>query len=151
MIKKLLHYNQLILLVGLFCLPVVGAWYCLYMIPREQLQLINRGELRQWSKAVIPIVNDGLWKIIYFKPQICDQSCSEVTDSLPKLQVALGVDQDRISIMHHSEYQQDHESGAMSIFDPQGIEVLYYAPGFELRNVLLDIKRLLKYSHAHKN
>ncbi|WP_298440659.1 hypothetical protein [uncultured Ferrimonas sp.] len=155
--------RTLLLLLGLFSLPVIAAalvlklgWY--------QGGSTNHGQLlSDLSYQQLRVANpaEQTWQIVTFVPNQCDHACQQHLQQLNQAHIALGREHTRvIPIAYSSEaitaperfrqvinppLQQALAPYAMVVVDPWGQWVLGYQQG-QSRDMLLDLRKLLKLS-----
>lgn len=154
--------------IGLFVFPLLLAFVALKAgwIPHSTT---NHGEFLSQEVRQSELVLDTEWSIVYQRPKQCNKQCSLLLDSLPNLYLALGKNQQKVSLVVLQErnekgieyatslpiYLNQLDDNHLYLVDKTGLFVLKYAPVAsleEMRNVqkglLSDLKKLLNYSRS---
>lgn len=150
----------LILLVAV--LPVVAAFFMYYsglLAPTSQVnegELVQSQTLQQWQlkNGNNNWQQTAQWQILHTQPKRCEsQSCSSWNEALPNVIKLLGKDSTRVVLsqvgnqahMLHTE-KLLKLGEAVWIADPLGNVVMRYAPELSPKQLLKDLKKLLKIS-----
>ncbi|AXQ99317.1 transmembrane cytochrome oxidase associated protein [Pseudoalteromonas piscicida] len=154
--------------IGLFILPLLSAFVALKVgwIPHGTT---NHGEFLSQEVRQSELVLDTEWSIVYQRPKQCNTQCSLLLDSLPNLYLALGKNQQKVSLVVLQEQNEKDIEHATSLpiyvnhlddnylylVDKSGLFVLKYAPAANLaemrrvqKGLLSDLKKLLNYSRS---
>ncbi|TMN42749.1 transmembrane cytochrome oxidase associated protein [Pseudoalteromonas sp. S2755] len=154
--------------IGLFVLPVLLAFIALKIgwIPDGTT---NHGEFLSQEVRQSELALETEWSIVYQRPKQCNKQCSLLLDSLPNLYLALGKNQQKVSLVVLQDQNEKSiefatslpihlnqlEDNYLYLVDNKGLFVLKYAPVDSLeamRNVqkglLSDLKKLLNYSRS---
>lgn len=126
----------LIALFAVFVMPALAAAYVLLFTDCKDLTTVQHGDLiRPAQPAIAGTYAPNKWNILY----------SDANDAniLNNLQIALGKERDRVTIVQSAE-----QAGVMLI-DPNGMYIMHYPQPVDMRGLLKDLRRLLKYSHAN--
>lgn len=88
--------KTLALLVVVFVLPVILAWFALNNNWFNKAAT-NRGELINppLDAALLLAEEDPIWRILYVMPESCDAQCENALYSLEQVWIALGKESDR--------------------------------------------------------
>ena len=130
----------------------------------KQTQLVNEKAV-PWSQEDA----DKRWLVIYLTPQECDKACKEATYLLRQINVALGKEAHRVTRFlvnqkgaYNEQLKKDYPaliqltSQAAEFFamgegiylvDPLGNIMMYYSKDFVGKELLKDLKKLLKNSN----
>ncbi|MCO4836965.1 MAG: hypothetical protein KC426_02570 [Oceanospirillaceae bacterium] len=130
----------------------------------QQAQLVDQ-ESMPWSQIDL----DKRWLVVYLSPKDCDQSCKEANHLLRQIHTAVGKESHRITRIlvnsqgnFNDQLQLDYpalvllkslsletfEKGeGIYIVDPLGNMMMYYSTGFEGKELLKDLKKLLRTSN----
>lgn len=144
----------LYILLGLFVIPFCAALIMLNLKNKPDFSTVEHGQLIQPPKnnefAAVIDIGKPKWHIVYINPTPCDDSCLLQKNKLSKLHIALGAEQNRVSIANTPDRKalSGYKAGSIVIVDPNGFSIMRYAPGDNLSGLLKDMKRLLKYSHV---
>lgn len=83
-------YFILLILVLLFAAPGISA-YLFYKNPKWlSATKVNRGVLLQPPEQLQALDTENKWRIVYWKPGACTQSCLAKIDLLARVRLALG-------------------------------------------------------------
>lgn len=130
----------------------------------QQAQLVDEKQT-PWSQASA----DKRWLLVYLTPADCAQPCEEATHLLRQINVALGKEAHRVTrllvnqqgqfnqkfeadypalIQLKSLSQETFEAGeGIYIVDPLGNIMMYYSTDFVGKELLKDLKKLLRTSN----
>ena len=112
----------------------------------------------------------GAWTLMVQVPAVCDAACWDRVATLPRMRLALGRHAPRlrlllldrippqerraslapmqfgaaVSLTPGAAWPEPLAGPAAALVHPQGLLVLRYAPGFEVRGIHRDFKRLIK-------
>lgn len=87
----------------------------------------------------------GSWSILKTQTGVCDSACDQSMEPLRRVHDALGKEADRVQVIGLGSDKTSLEPGIW-IVDPLGNLVMRYAPEAELKDLLKDLKKLLKVS-----
>jgi len=130
----------------------------------EQTQLVDHKGV-SWSQEEA----DKRWLVVYVTDQGCDQACKEATHLLRQINVAVGKEAHRVTRLLVSRQGEVNEqlqtdypaliqltSGSSELFkagpgiylvDPLGNIMMYYGVNFVGKELLKDLKKLLRTSN----
>ena len=130
----------------------------------QQTQLVDEKDL-PWSQEEA----DRRWLVVYLTPQACDQACQEATHLLRQINIALGKEAHRVTrvfvnqkgpanpqlteqypalLQLTSQSPEFFELGqGIYLVDPLGNIMMYYSYDFVGKELLKDLKKLLKNSN----
>jgi cytochrome oxidase Cu insertion factor (SCO1/SenC/PrrC family) len=130
----------------------------------EQTELVDEKE-EPWSQEEA----DKRWLIVYLTPQSCDQSCQETTHLLRQINVALGKEAHRVTrllVQHKGQFSEQFKKDypaliqltslspgffklgqGLYLVDPLGNIMMYYSTAFVGKELLKDLKKLLRNSN----
>jgi hypothetical protein len=119
-----------------------------FVQPAQKLQLRTRYNLNDIELS--PLLEPNKWHVIYLSPQICDGSCQQQKQILGKIHTALGADRERVIVATtpSSMLSSEQKGANILIIDPLGFNIMRYEANFKAKDLVKDLKRLLKYSHA---
>ncbi len=141
------------ILVLLFALPFTGAHLLYIYQDHFTFRTLETGQLLTppIQTEALPFYDSSLlgkWQLIYVSPSQCDTSCQTSVDDLNRLHLALGKEYARVTHRSIPATQVPPlSSGEMAIIDPQGWLILRYPPQTQLKGILKDLERLLRFSH----
>lgn len=146
----------------LFLTPFLVALYILSGINLRDLkttqhgifidpqQAIDLNTLRDLSGAQIyDSAIKHKWQIVYMSPEPCADHCQQRKHTLSNLHSALGADRERVVVATDHSQDATINDGRIYIIDTAGKFVMYYPADSNPSGLLKDLKKLLKYSHAH--
>jgi len=141
----------LVILIGVFLAPAVGAGYLLFFGHKINFNSSQYGTLIQNPPNIGLVTEDNKWHIVYVKPEACNEYCEQQQLKLNKVHIALGADMHRvgIAILDQKRLPEGITTNSILIVNPRGLYIMHYAANSDHMGLLKDIKRLLKYSHAH--
>lgn len=141
----------LYLLLLMFLSPMLAAFYVLYSRDPLSFNTVQHGTLIQPALKLRLDLKPHKWHVLYLSPSVCTAECQARQQTLAKLHIALGKDQDRVIFATHTNNEIDVAAPEESILvvDPLGFYIMHYSPETKLSGLLKDLKRLLKYSHAN--
>ncbi|MFT5707400.1 MAG: hypothetical protein ACI9ES_001691 [Oceanospirillaceae bacterium] len=150
----------LIWLVGV--VPLFSAFFMYYSGMLNPTTTVNQGELlqsqtlEQWQLKFNDQLwqQSGQWQILHTQPKSCDsKTCEQWSSALPNVIKSLGKDSDRVVLFQVGnagsmlKTQKISTLGeAVWIVDPNGNLVMRYAPELAPKQLLKDLKKLLKVS-----
>ena len=130
----------------------------------HQVQLLQENDT-PWSQEGA----GKRWLAVYLTPQNCDQSCQEATHLLRQINIALGKEAHRVTRLlvrqagsFDSQLKQDYPAlvqlksqvsdafkmgEGIYLVDPLGNIMMYYSKDFVGKELLKDLKKLLKNSN----
>jgi|TARA_B110000285_G_C15107509_1_gene608913 hypothetical protein len=130
----------------------------------EQTQLVDETE-EPWSQEEA----DKRWLMVYVTPQSCGQSCQEDTHLLRQINVALGKEAHRVTRLLvlpkgevNEQFKIDYQAliqltslspeffergQGIYLVDPLGNIMMYYSAEFAGKELLKDLKKLLRNSN----
>ena len=130
----------------------------------EQTQLVDQ-EQKPWSQEEA----DKRWLVIYLTPQECDKSCQEATHLLRQINVALGKEAHRVTrllVNQQGEFSEQLQANfpaliqlkslsvetftageGVYVVDPLGNIMMHYSTEFVGKELLKDLKKLLRTSN----
>jgi cytochrome oxidase Cu insertion factor (SCO1/SenC/PrrC family) len=130
----------------------------------QQVQLLDENEM-PWSQEEA----EKRWLVVYLTSNNCDKSCQEATHLLRQINIALGKEAHRVTRLlvqqtgaFNAQLQQEYPaliqltSSATEVFkkgqgiylvDPLGNIMMYYSKNFVGKELLKDLKKLLKNSN----
>lgn len=126
------------------------------MLPADRThtgELLQGEHLHSWQLRSADNSNKPQWQLLLTTPQDCLQNCDHWWQVLDKVHTALGKDQGRVLLARiessHSELSQpdfNRLGAAVWIADPKGNLVLRYSLDEQPKQVLKDLRKLLKVS-----
>ncbi|NQZ31652.1 MAG: hypothetical protein HRU06_10270 [Oceanospirillaceae bacterium] len=150
----------LILLVAV--VPVIAAFFMYYsglLAPSDQVnegELIQSQTLEQWQlkNGNSDWQQTAQWQILHTQPLPCDsQTCSSWSEALPQVIKLLGKDSGRVVLFQVGNEAEMLQTSMLSklgeavwIADPLGNVVMRYSPDLSPKQLLKDLKKLLKIS-----
>lgn len=143
----------LVILISIFLAPAVGAGYLLFFGHKINFNGSQYGSLIQNPPNIGLVSADQKWHIVYVEPEICNENCEQQKLKLHKVHTALGADTHRVGIVAINKQQLPAGIATHSILiiNPRGLYVMHYAANSDHMGLLKDLRRLLKYSHAHNS
>ena len=130
----------------------------------QQVQLLDENEM-PWSQKEA----EKRWLVVYLTSNNCDKSCQEATHLLRQINIALGKEAHRVTRLLvrqtgvlNAQLQQEYPaliqltSSVTEVFkkgqgiylvDPLGNIMMYYSKDFVGKELLKDLKKLLKNSN----
>lgn len=130
----------------------------------EQTQLVDKEQM-PWSQ----VDADKRWLVVYLTSQKCDESCQEATYLLRQINIALGKEAHRVTRLlvdqtgaYNTLLEKEYPaliqltSQAVDVFekgegiyfvDPLGNIMMFYTKEFVGKQLLKDLKKLLKNSN----
>lgn len=134
----------------LFLAPFCAAILVLKFGDYNKFAKVANGSILTPPQPInLPAINN-IWQIVYVNPVPCNTECIAKKTTLNNLHIALGADQSRVKItnIENTVDNTAYEKDSVLIVDPNNLAIMYYAPQENMRGLLKDIKRLLKYSHV---
>ena len=126
------------------------------MLPHDRThngELLQGKHLNSWQLRTSEPNNKPQWQLLLTTPQSCQQNCEQWWQVLDKVHTALGKDQGRVVLSRidtsHSDLPQpdfNRLGAAVWIADPKGNLVLRYSLDEQPKQVLKDLRKLLKVS-----
>jgi len=147
----------LVILISVFLAPAVGAGYLLLFGHKINFNSSQYGTIIQKPPNIGPSIGlvtaDQKWHIVYVAPEICNEVCEQQQLKLHKVHAALGADTHRVEIAIINKQQLPEEIAKHSILivNPRGLYIMHYAANSDHMGLLKDLRKLLKYSHAHNS
>jgi len=140
----------LYLLLLMFLSPMIAAFYVLYGREPPSFNTVQHGTLIQPALKLSLNLKPHKWYVLYMRPTSCSAECQARQQTIRKLHIALGKDQDRVIFASHTtdEIGIVAQEESILVIDPLGFYIMHYPPQAKLSGLLKDLKRLLKYSHA---
>ncbi|WP_286240151.1 hypothetical protein [Neptuniibacter halophilus] len=140
--------------VGL--VPVMLAaliYYSGFMMPEQKNhggELVVGQHIKSWQ---LPGEETHHWQLLLTAPESCRQQCDRWWAMMDKLHTALGKDRDRVVVERLApelivHQQTEHPGAAVWVVDPMGNLVLRYTLDEPPKQVLRDLRRLLKVSRV---
>lgn len=141
----------LLIMVSIFLAPAIGAGYLLLFDHKINFNSSEYGSLIQNPSDIGLVTADHKWHIVHVSEDICDEVCDRQERSLQRVQRALGADASRVNIVKLTKRQLPLEikPNSILIINPRGLYIMYYDANADHMGLLKDLRRLLKYSHAH--
>jgi hypothetical protein len=149
-------------LMLLFITPFLTAYFILQDIDPLKLRTVQHGEflfdtdiqfdlLQDFDGTILQSENlSNKWRVIYLQPQPCDAQCTAAKKVLRNVHAALGKDRTRVIFASGQMFNGNLDANPnILIIDPLGHCVMYYTAQHKPSGLLKDLRRLLKYSHAH--
>ncbi len=150
----------LIWLVGV--VPMAVAFFMYYTGMLSPSNTVNHGELiksqslTQWQLQYQDQAwqQSSQWQILHTQPVPCQsQECENWSSTLPNVIKLLGKDSDRVVLQQVGKLQTMLQTSKLSelgeavwIVDPNGNLVMRYSPELTPKQLLQDLKKLLKVS-----
>ena len=150
----------LIWLVGV--VPMAIAFFMYYTGMLSPSSTVNHGELiksqslSQWQLQYQDQAwqQSNQWQILHTKPVKCHtEECANWSSLLPNVIKLLGKDSDRVVLLQVGQQKTMLQTSKLSelgeavwIVDPHGNLVMRYAPELTPKQLLQDLKKLLKVS-----
>jgi len=150
----------LIWLVGV--VPMAVAFFMYYTGMLSPSSTVNHGELiksqslSQWQLQFQDQAwqQSNQWQILHTQPVQCQsEACANWHSTLPNLVKLLGKDSDRVVLLQVGEQETMLQTNKLSelgeavwIVDPLGNLVMRYSPELTPKQLLQDLKKLLKVS-----
>lgn len=137
------------LILGSSVLPIVLAFVVYFggFAPQGSIakgELLNPVQtLDQWGGE--SEVFTGAWSILRTQSGACDQVCDEKLEPLRRVHDALGREANRVQVIGLGSDKTKLEP-AIWVVDPLGNLVMRYSVDAELKELLEDLKKLLKVS-----
>ncbi|MGH1460887.1 MAG: hypothetical protein ACRBB6_02510 [Neptuniibacter sp.] len=143
--------------VGLVPLLVAMLMYFFgVMIPEGRKhggELLNGQHIGQWQLQTENVQIDRRWWILLTAPDQCQMDCDQIWKALGNVHIALGKDRDRVQLNRIGNHASDITSSklpelgaAIWIVDPLGNIVLRYSLQEPPKQMLKDLRKLLKVS-----
>ncbi len=141
----------LILLISVFLAPAVGAGYLLFFGQKINFNSSQYGTLIQHPPHIGLVTADQKWHVVYVTPEICNDDCEQQKLKLHKVHTALGAESHRVNIITLNKHQLPLEiaTNSVLIVNPRGLYIMHYEASSDHMGLLKDLRKLLKYSHAH--
>jgi hypothetical protein len=160
MIAMIMYFN-------LWAVPDGRTNFGELLLPPEQLQdaQLQAANSLEWSQEQA----DKRWLIVYVAPSECLAACAEATHLLRQIHVALGKEAHRVTRLILNQQGQDEAQMALDypaliqlkslapdtfingqgiyLVDPLGNIMMYYGVDFVGKELLKDLKKLLKNSN----
>lgn len=150
-------------LLLVFGIPLVGS-YLLYMF-REHVQFNSccHGILFSPPLAIQEFDDSSLfmdpsslhkWQMVVLSPDVCDDACQVLQTKYDAIHIALGKDKDRVYKYSVSinklipSLESIKKEPGIYIIDPKGWLILFYPASVKPKDILTDIRRLLRLSHV---
>lgn len=137
------------LILGSSVLPIVLA-FVVYFGGFAPQTSVAKGELldpvltiEQWGGEADRFT--GAWSILKTHSDVCDQRCDESLEPLRRVHDALGREANRVQVIGLGSDKTQLEPGIW-VVDPLGNLVMRYGLETELKELLEDLKKLLKVS-----
>lgn len=146
-----------------FTLPLLIAAGIYFNIDKINFNTTQKGELVDFTLSFNPkeqtktLALNKQWRVVYLEPEKCDEKCETRKHELLQLSKALGKDQNRV-YLHTTVKKSMHAQGNIGyealkindehlfIVDPLGRAVIHYSPQMSTRDILQDLRKLLKNS-----
>ena len=112
--------------------------------------------------SLLHAARDDKWQLLYTFSGPCEDDCRNGLYTIRQVRLMLGREKDRVGRIFlqglttleepalkaflHSKTPAELDEGGYYLIDPQGNLVLYFEPGLNPRDVVDDIKRLLRLS-----
>jgi hypothetical protein len=126
------------------------------MIPQDRKhggQLLTGQHIDHWQLEAPVTDRERRWQLLLTSPEQCQANCEQVWQVLANLHTALGKDRDRVQLSRVGEEENDLHSAKLSelgegvwIVDPLGNLVIRYSLDEPPKQVLRDLRKLLKVS-----
>ena len=147
---------QLILILLVFCLPVISA-LVIYKNGLFNKGATNKGTFLYEQNIRLKSFKKKIWTVLYFVPKNCTLSCTKAQKIINQLPKASGRNHNKfitelIFSDDKKKYPYDLDKNYIYIADPSGLVILkykiydnypYYIFG---KNILKDLNKLIKYS-----
>ena len=126
------------------------------MIPQDRKhggQLLTGQHIDHWQLETSDSDKERRWQLLLTSPEQCRANCEQVWQVLGNLHTALGKDRDRVQLSRVGDEENDPHSAKLSelgagvwIVDPLGNLVIRYSLDEPPKQVLRDLRKLLKVS-----
>lgn len=159
-----MRHKQLSLITLIFAIPLVLSMLLHHYHTYFSLNTLNHGTLLKKpldAQYLYSNASERTWRIIYVVEQ-CDAACKAIDQQLHQLQIALGKDSNRVSVilinsnntqlekltiaLSQQEQHQFVVNKKIYLVDPLGNLFMYYPDDVNLMNVMKDLKRVLEVS-----
>jgi hypothetical protein len=144
----------LIGIVVLFLTPLLAAAILLNLSNVKSLPKLSHGHLAE-SLQIFDLksfagITPNKWYLVYVDGNDCDNQCMNTKHTLTNLHIALGANQERVQLLNlaRDSFNDSIKEHSILIVDPHGVFIMDYPTTVNLRDVLKDLQRLLKYSHV---
>lgn len=143
----------LVILISVFLAPAIGAGYLLLFGHKINFNSSQYGTLIQNPQNIGLVTADQKWHIVYVAPEVCNENCEQQQLKLHKVHTALGADTHRVEIAIRTKQQLPPgiTTDSVLIVNPRGLYIMHYEANSDYMGLLKDLRKLLKYSHAHNN
>lgn len=143
----------LVILISVFLAPAIGAGYLLLSGNRINFNSSQYGTLIQNPPSIGLVTADQKWHIVYVAPEVCNADCEQHQLKLHKVHTALGADTHRVGIAIRTKQQLPPgiATNSVLIVNPRGLYIMHYDANLDHMGLLKDLRKLLKYSHAHNH
>ncbi|WP_420599374.1 hypothetical protein [Neptuniibacter sp.] len=143
--------------VGLVPLLVAMAMYFFgILLPQDKKhggELLSGQHIEQWQLQRQHQPSQLGWQLLLTAPDHCRKNCDQLWGVLSNLHTALGKDRDRVQLYRISKQPEDLKSSklpelgaAVWIVDPLGNVVIRYSLDEPPKQMLRDLRKLLKVS-----